>query len=1200
MSKVSPQQLVDIQQKQLIPELNKSISKNIRNFCILAHVDHGKTTLSDSLISSNGIISENLAGKVRFLDHTEEEQKRGITMHSSAITLHFNMEDPAGPSSPAGAASGETSEYLITLIDSPGHIDFSSDVSTATRVSDGALIVVDAVEGVCTQTHAVVFKALRERMKPCLLINKIDKLIVELQLTPLEAWNHLRRLIEQVNALAFSLVQSEIMKYQQEFQEQDSELVEFFNNNESSIWKDFVDPILKVEQNPDEDHPLVLEWSFSPFNGNVLFASAIDSWGLNCLKFVNQLGNKYGLNKGVLKKYFFEDYCLNPETKKIIKYDSSSDLLPMFPQYVLKPIWELYQKTICAPPNTFNSQEIVAFAKENMKVTLTERESKLRDPRQILQIIMRRYLPLADSVLRVVVRIMLPPCEAQKRRISTLYDLNQLKKKIKHISDINNSSDESKEVISTIENVISSVKDCSTYTSDNKEAPLTIFISKMITVKASELSKRDLEILNKQRLDKYNKLYKDTENPPPPPSPLRPLDDEVFVALGRIFSGVLHRNSKLSILGHKHDPLNKFIKNDIDFNSNSVTMVGEGEGNDDNFGLYLMLGPSIFPTESVGAGNVIGIVGLEDYFMKSATMSSTISSPPFQMITFQCKPMLKVALEPVRYSDLKLLERGLEQLYQYDPVVEINVSNSGEHTMTCLGELHLDQCIKALKEKFAKCEITVSEPLISFKETIIPFSEESNSNSESGVSNFTNNLSIDSELQLPPPWSDLPSLSFSKGGRFRIVTDARNLSITIKAFSIPVTAMNILTESDSSSSENKNTTSDAVWNISHFLSSAYEKHSLTGFSDVSEAELDNFIQSHSHIKTLWESFLAELETSKKYIVQSLGTDESKFVSTLTKNAITFGPKSMPSNFLFFNEDVELEIFFSQVASNSLSSEPNQPTSEDQNEHQYNIASPSVSKISRKNNFSLFMKLWNRIHNSFIAAFQEATSAGPLMHEPLFSTGFVIEKIEYSTSIIEGIKLDEAEKEIIFPSSIVSSLSFPTPSPKFNPYLNSAQLISDVYEGIHLAILSCPVRIVEPLYQCELQCDQSQLGNLYGVLGKRNAEIINEDIIEGTTLFLLTAYLPVKNSFQFAQELLKKTSGNGTTPTLSFAKWKVLEVDPFWRPRKEDELEEYGEEYLDNHNAAKSWINKIRKRKGLQVDEQVVVSAEKQRTLNKKK
>jgi elongation factor 2 len=119
---------------------------NIRNMSVIAHVDHGKSTLTDSLVAKAGIISEADAGLKRAMDTREDEQARGITIKSTGISLYYE----------SNIEGGEDKPYLINLIDSPGHVDFSSEVTAALRVTDGALVVVDYVEGVCVQTETVL------------------------------------------------------------------------------------------------------------------------------------------------------------------------------------------------------------------------------------------------------------------------------------------------------------------------------------------------------------------------------------------------------------------------------------------------------------------------------------------------------------------------------------------------------------------------------------------------------------------------------------------------------------------------------------------------------------------------------------------------------------------------------------------------------------------------------------------------------------------------------------------------------------------------------------------------------------------------------------------------------------------------------------------------------------------------------------
>ena len=160
--------------------------KHIRNIGIVAHIDHGKTTLSDNLLAGAGIISEELAGKQLFMDSDEEEQARGITIDASNVSMVHEYEGQ---------------EYLINMIDTPGHVDFGGDVTRAMRAVDGAVVLVDAVEGTMPQTETVLRQALKEQVRPVLFINKVDRLINELKVDEMEMQIRLGKVIDKVNKL---------------------------------------------------------------------------------------------------------------------------------------------------------------------------------------------------------------------------------------------------------------------------------------------------------------------------------------------------------------------------------------------------------------------------------------------------------------------------------------------------------------------------------------------------------------------------------------------------------------------------------------------------------------------------------------------------------------------------------------------------------------------------------------------------------------------------------------------------------------------------------------------------------------------------------------------------------------------------------------------------------------------------------------
>ena len=171
--------------------------EKIRNLAIAAHIDHGKTTLSDNLIAGAGMMSEDLAGKSRVLDFDEQESARGITINAASASMVHKVGDD---------------DYLINLIDTPGHVDFGGDVTRAMRAVDGCIILACAVEGTMPQTETVVRQALKEKVRPVLFINKVDRLINELQIDGPEMMARFEKVIVKVNQLIQTFAPEDVRK----------------------------------------------------------------------------------------------------------------------------------------------------------------------------------------------------------------------------------------------------------------------------------------------------------------------------------------------------------------------------------------------------------------------------------------------------------------------------------------------------------------------------------------------------------------------------------------------------------------------------------------------------------------------------------------------------------------------------------------------------------------------------------------------------------------------------------------------------------------------------------------------------------------------------------------------------------------------------------------------------------------------------
>ncbi|MGY5872155.1 MAG: GTP-binding protein [Candidatus Thorarchaeota archaeon] len=172
-------------------------TERIRNVTVIAHIDHGKTTLTDSLIAASGLLSREVAATARLLDYDLIEQQRGITIKASGISILHSLDDQ---------------EHLINLIDTPGHIDFSSHVTRGLRLTDGAVIVVDAIEGIMVQTETVTRQAMQELVRPVLFVNKVDRLLRERRLSGRKTAEEINRVVREFNAMLGKYLDDDLLE----------------------------------------------------------------------------------------------------------------------------------------------------------------------------------------------------------------------------------------------------------------------------------------------------------------------------------------------------------------------------------------------------------------------------------------------------------------------------------------------------------------------------------------------------------------------------------------------------------------------------------------------------------------------------------------------------------------------------------------------------------------------------------------------------------------------------------------------------------------------------------------------------------------------------------------------------------------------------------------------------------------------------
>jgi len=591
---------------------------NIRNMSVIAHVDHGKSTLTDSLVCKAGIISARHAGTARYTDTRADEQERGITIKSTGISMYFEYDlsagevlsktdvetkvDVQGEAGEADEIDISSNSYLINLIDSPGHVDFSSEVTAALRVTDGALVVVDAIEGVAVQTGTVLRQAMAERVKPALMVNKVDRALLELQLTGEEIYQNMRMAIENVNIII-----------------------------ESYAFDGY-------------------DWQVDPTKGTVAFGSGLHQWGFTLKNFAKFYAEKFKTTEDKMIDKLWGDWCFVTTDDGKSKWvqsttvnsnrgvDRETGAKRAFNSFIMEPIMNMFQAVMNNELNKKGVPKAFNMAVQ-VGVTLTEDERKSLTGKPLLKRIMQKWIPAAEAVLEMVVVHLPSPASAQKYRAETLYD--------GPVDD----------------EACTAIRTCDT----SETAPLMMYISKMI-----------------------------------------PGADNRFTAFGRVFSGKVCTGQKVRILGPNYEPGKK-----TDLFTKNIQRV------------VIMMGRYTETVTDIPAGNTCGLIGIDQFLVKSGTITSCDTACCIKTMKFAVSPVVRVAVAVKNSGDLPKLVEGLKKLSKSDPMVKCETTEAGEHIIAGCGELHLEICLKDLQEDFMKgAVLNVTPPVVTYCETVTKESSE--------------------------------------------------------------------------------------------------------------------------------------------------------------------------------------------------------------------------------------------------------------------------------------------------------------------------------------------------------------------------------------------------------------------------------------------------------------------------------------------
>ncbi|GAW82092.1 translation elongation factor [Plasmodium gonderi] len=815
----------------LVNYLNEN--EKIRNICILAHVDHGKTTLVDNLISSNKIISDKNIGKIKYLDSREDEQKRQITMKSSSILLKHNynksylheiFKTEGDKTKKARETKGvepssnnnedmnklksthlqennahdnnqlkfkddkdrkrekekqkdehETYTYescrtrsncssrsiikkrdneeeqkeqqreevddqthLINIIDTPGHVDFSSEVSTCVRICDGALILVDCIEGMCSQTKIVLRQTWKEMIKSILVINKIDKLITNQNMDSISAYEHINNIIEQVNAYIYQLYVEENM------------------NNEN------------IETSELE------KYTYSPLKGNVLLCSSTHCWCIDMNIFSFLFCKKMNIdinNSDKIKKYMWNQYYFNLKEKKILKipndttaYSCNSNSAKkkkknLFSLIVLDFLWKIYNITTINRDDEQIKKLCLELNISNY-VLKKNQQNNTENNTIILIYIMSHFLNLSRSIFNSCIEIFPSPKNIETNRLFKIYPALYNKDIYQNIIQCSSKNDFtiiyiSKYICANVQNNtligFRGFYDKNTFLSvcriyagilyENmflyicgkgiKTVVKKIYISmggdllpisyayagNIVAVYLSIINVENFPSEKHQKSDVMkSRANEESSSNDNHNGEEKREEDSLHVRVDPLFEkkNILNESGKLvqiikdDVERRKEVPISMSLnidtysgsKNDLQYLSNTLMNLIKNKRNKKEQNIFIMNDDGVF-------------------LNKNITLSSMNNADSF-ILPFKdtCSTILHTIIEPKNIQDMNKFLYGLILLYTCDTSIDIDFNERGEYILKFCGEIHMQKCLSDFVNIYSNIEIKTSDTNISIREGI--------------------------------------------------------------------------------------------------------------------------------------------------------------------------------------------------------------------------------------------------------------------------------------------------------------------------------------------------------------------------------------------------------------------------------------------------------------------------------------------------